>query len=87
MYVEQSHPHDISRDLAERHQVRFCKSIDEAITFGTDRLRVAGVLARCLKLAAAGGGKTETPELDFGYHTAPWPFANHPNSRLLLPHD
>lgn len=49
MYVEQSHPHDISRDLAERHQERLCKSINEAITFGTDRLQVAGVLDRCLK--------------------------------------
>ncbi|MGV2337337.1 MAG UNVERIFIED_CONTAM: hypothetical protein LVR18_25690 [Planctomycetaceae bacterium] len=45
MYVEQSHPHDISRELADRHQVRLCKSIDEAITFGTDRLQVAGVLS------------------------------------------
>ncbi|MEY3174913.1 MAG: hypothetical protein RLZZ436_2827 [Planctomycetota bacterium] len=45
MYVEQSHPHDISRELAQRHHVRLCKSIDEAITFGTDRLQVSGVLS------------------------------------------
>lgn len=44
MYVEQDHEHDISRMLAERHGVRLCRSIDEALTLGTDRVQVAGVL-------------------------------------------
>ncbi|MDA0660923.1 MAG: hypothetical protein O2931_15005 [Planctomycetota bacterium] len=45
IYVEQAHPHDISQDLAKKHGVRLCKSIDEAITLGTDRVQVAGVMS------------------------------------------
>jgi len=44
MYVEQEHEHDISRMLAEKHGVRLCRSIDEAITLGTNQVQVAGVL-------------------------------------------
>lgn len=44
MWVEQDHEHDISRSLAEKHGVRLCRSIDEAITLGSDRVQVAGVL-------------------------------------------
>jgi len=44
MYVEQDHEHDISRSLARRYNVRLCRSIDEAITLGTDRVQVRGVL-------------------------------------------
>ncbi|MEY4185330.1 MAG: hypothetical protein RIT02_364 [Planctomycetota bacterium] len=44
MYVEQRHPHDISGELAKRYGVRVCGSIDEAISLGTDRVQVAGVL-------------------------------------------
>lgn len=45
MYVEQQHPHDISAAMARRYGVRVCGSIDEAITLGTDRVQVAGVLS------------------------------------------
>lgn len=45
IYVEQDHPSDISKDLAKKHGVRLCKSIDEAITLGTDRVQVAGVMS------------------------------------------
>lgn len=45
MYVEQVHPHDISKELAERHDVRLCGTIDEAITLGTNKIQVAGVLS------------------------------------------
>lgn len=45
MYVDQQHPHDVSQALAERYGVRLCKSIDEALTLGTNRLQVAGVLS------------------------------------------
>jgi hypothetical protein len=44
LYMDQVSPHDIGKDLAARHQVRLCKSIDDALTFGTDELQVAGVL-------------------------------------------
>lgn len=45
MYVEQQHPHDISGELARRYGVRLCRSIDEAISLGTDRVQVGGVLS------------------------------------------
>jgi len=44
MYVEQDHKDDISRSLAKKYDVRLCRSIEEAITLGTDRVQVAGVL-------------------------------------------
>jgi len=57
MYVEQNHEHDISRSLAEKHDVRLCRSIDEAITLGTDRVQVRGVLG-----IAEHGNYPLTPE-------------------------
>lgn len=45
MYVEQLHKHDISKELAARYRVRLCKTIDEAITLGTEKVQVAGVLS------------------------------------------
>lgn len=45
LYVDQVRAGDLSRSAAEKHGVRIAKSIDEAITFGMDRLQVAGVLS------------------------------------------
>jgi len=46
MYVDQpQHIHDISRAMAEKHGVRICQSVDEAITLGTHKVQVAGVLS------------------------------------------
>jgi len=46
MSVDQpQHVHDISRAMAEKHGVRLCRSVDEAITLGTDQVQVAGVLS------------------------------------------
>ena len=45
MYVEQVGETDQSRTMAERHGFRLTKTIDEAITLGTDRVQVAGVLS------------------------------------------
>ena len=50
-------------------------------------LLTTGVLDRCMHLIADGGGKCMSPELDFCYPLQEWTFANHPNSRLLLPHE
>jgi hypothetical protein len=50
-------------------------------------LLTSGVLDRCMHLVADGGGKCASPELEFGYTPQQWTFANHPNSRLLLPHE
>jgi hypothetical protein len=45
IYTDQVPKDDMSRDLAKQHGFRIARSIDEAITLGTDRLRVAGVLS------------------------------------------
>jgi hypothetical protein len=45
LYVDQVRQGDLSRELAEKHSFRITSSIDEAITFGTDRLQVAGVIS------------------------------------------
>jgi len=46
MYVDQpQHVHDISRKLADKHGVRLCQSVDEAITLGAQKVQVAGVLS------------------------------------------
>lgn len=50
-------------------------------------LLTTGILDRCMQLVASGGGKMESPELDFSYIGADWPFANHRDSNLILPHD
>lgn len=44
LYVDQVPANDLSRGLAEKHGFRLAKSIDEALTLGTDELQVAGVL-------------------------------------------
>jgi len=50
-------------------------------------LLATGILDRCMQLVASGGGKVESPELDFSYIGAEWPFANHRDSSLILPHE
>jgi len=50
-------------------------------------LMTTGVLDRCMHLISQGGGRRATPELEFSYSGADWTFANHPQSRLSLPHD
>ncbi|MFN9717247.1 MAG: hypothetical protein ACK58L_01045, partial [Planctomycetota bacterium] len=45
MYVDQLHAHDMSQAMADRYGVRLCRSIDEAISLGTDNVQVAGVLS------------------------------------------
>jgi hypothetical protein len=45
LWTDQVPANDSSRSLAEKHGFRIAKSIDEALTFGTDKLQVAGVLS------------------------------------------
>ncbi len=45
LYTDQVPNGDLGRELAEKHGFRLAKSIDEAITLGTDRVQVAGVLS------------------------------------------
>lgn len=45
LYTDQVPSGDLSRELAETHGFRLAKSIDEAITLGTDKVQVAGVLS------------------------------------------
>lgn len=45
IYTDQVPKGDMSRDLAEKHGFRIAKTIDEAITLGTDKVQVAGVLS------------------------------------------
>jgi hypothetical protein len=44
LYVDQFPEGDLSRGLAEKHGFRITSTIDEALTLGTDKLAVAGVL-------------------------------------------
>ena len=44
VFVEQQHPQDVSRPLAEKHGFRLARSIDEALTLGGDELAVSGVI-------------------------------------------
>ncbi|MEQ9409343.1 MAG: hypothetical protein RIK87_16525 [Fuerstiella sp.] len=44
MYTDQVPKNDLSRSLAEQHGFQIYSTIDEAITLGTGRLQVAGVL-------------------------------------------
>jgi len=50
-------------------------------------LLTTGTLDRCMQLIAQGGGTVSTEELSFRYTSTDWPFANHPRSGLVLPHD
>jgi hypothetical protein len=45
LYTDQVPARDMSRGLAERHRFRIAATVDEALTFGEDRLKVAGVLS------------------------------------------
>jgi len=45
LYVDQTSAGDLSGALAEKHGFRLAKTIDEAITLGTDHLKVAGVIS------------------------------------------
>ena len=45
LYTDQVSEHDISRALAEKHGFPIVRSIDEALTLGTDQIQVAGVLS------------------------------------------
>jgi len=45
MYVEQIPDADMSRAMAEKHGFKLARTIDEAITLGTDQVQVAGVLS------------------------------------------
>ena len=45
LYTDQVPKDDLSRDLAKKHDFRIAKTIDEAITLGTDKVQVAGVLS------------------------------------------
>jgi hypothetical protein len=45
LWVDQVPEGELSRGLAEKHGFRWCQSIDEALTLGTDRLQVSGVLS------------------------------------------
>ncbi len=44
MYTDQVPKNDLSRALAEKHGFRICETIDEAITQGTGKVQVAGIL-------------------------------------------
>lgn len=45
MYVDQTGRDDLSRGLSDKHGFKLAQSIDEAITLGTDKVQVAGVLS------------------------------------------
>lgn len=45
MYTDQVPQNDMSRELAQKYGVPITKTIDEAITLGTDQIQVAGVLS------------------------------------------
>src|SRR5262245_1336274 len=46
-YVEQVKANDLSRELAKEHGFRLCDTIEDALTHGTGRLAVDGVLLIC----------------------------------------
>ena len=45
MYVDQVGEKDMSRKMAAKHGFKLVKTIDEAITLGTDKVQVAGVIS------------------------------------------
>ena len=45
LYADQFPQNDMCRPLAEKYGVRITKTIDEAISLGTDQVQVAGVLS------------------------------------------
>ena len=44
LFTDQVPSQDMSREKAKRHGFRISETVDDALTFGTDRLQVAGVL-------------------------------------------
>ena len=50
-------------------------------------LLTTGILDRCMQGIAHNQRKLVTDELNFSYTGSDWPFANHPRSELILPHD
>jgi hypothetical protein len=44
IYIEQRGEGDLVPERAKRHHIRICNSVDEALTFGTDKLVVDGVI-------------------------------------------
>jgi hypothetical protein len=44
IYVEQRGEGDLVPERAKRHHIRICESVDEALTFGTNKLAVDGVI-------------------------------------------
>ncbi|MCS7167774.1 MAG: hypothetical protein RMI91_10580 [Gemmatales bacterium] len=44
LYVDQFPPNDLSRSLADEYGIRLCRSIEEALTLGTNKLVVDGIL-------------------------------------------
>jgi hypothetical protein len=44
LYVEQVPEHDFSHEISRKHQIPICRTVDEALTFGTNELAVDGVL-------------------------------------------
>jgi hypothetical protein len=45
LYVEQTPKGDMSADLAKKHGFRLCKSIEETLTLGGDKLAVEGIIS------------------------------------------
>lgn len=45
LYVDQTPKNDLSKALAEKHGFRLCATIEEALTLGTGKLQVGGVLS------------------------------------------
>jgi hypothetical protein len=50
-------------------------------------LMTTGILDRCMQGIAHNHQKLVTDEPNFSYTASDWPFANHPRSELILPHD
>ena len=63
LYVDQYPPEDMSVELAQKHGFRLCKTIQEALTLGGDRIEVDGVLSI--------GEHGDYPWNEFGQHLYP----------------
>lgn len=63
LYVDQFPAEDMAVELAKKHGFRLCKSIQEALTLGSDRIAVDGVLSI--------GEHGEYPWNEFGQHLYP----------------
>jgi hypothetical protein len=74
------------------HFAYLVHAIDETIHTGRAvspierTLLTTGILDRVMHSLAAGGKRLETPELAVSYQPTDWPYANHPQSTLTLPH-